>query len=31
LIHCGFLLRTPRGRVATDRAHEHLGVPAPTR
>jgi Holliday junction DNA helicase RuvB len=31
LIHCGFLLRTSRGRVATDRAHEHLGVPAPSR
>jgi Holliday junction DNA helicase RuvB len=30
-IHCGFLLRTSRGRVATDRAHEHLGVPAPSR
>jgi len=30
LIHCGFLLRTPRGRVATDRAHEHLGVPVPS-
>jgi len=30
LIHCGFLLRTPRGRVATDRAHEHLGVPIPS-
>jgi Holliday junction DNA helicase RuvB len=31
LIHCGFLLRTPRGRVATDRAHEHLGVSPPVR
>jgi holliday junction DNA helicase RuvB len=31
LIHCGFLLRTPRGRVATDRAHAHLGVEPPTR
>ena len=26
LIHCGYLARTPRGRVATDRAFEHLGV-----
>ena len=25
LIHCGLLKRTPRGRVATDRAYEHLG------
>jgi len=31
LIHCGFLLRTPRGRVATDRAREHLGQPLPAR
>jgi len=29
LIHCGFLARTPRGRVATPNAHAHLGVPAP--
>ncbi|MBW2424307.1 MAG: Holliday junction branch migration DNA helicase RuvB [Deltaproteobacteria bacterium] len=27
LIHCGYLARTPRGRVATERAHTHLGVP----
>ena len=27
LIHCGFLARTPRGRVATERAFAHLGVP----
>lgn len=27
LIHCGFLARTPRGRVATERAHTHLGRP----
>jgi Holliday junction DNA helicase RuvB len=27
LIHCGFLSRTPRGRVATERAHAHLGLP----
>ncbi len=26
LIHCGFLSRTPRGRVATERAFSHLGV-----
>jgi len=29
LIHCGFLARTPRGRVATGHAYAHLGVPAP--
>jgi Holliday junction DNA helicase RuvB len=27
LIQLGFLRRTPRGRVATRRAYEHLGVP----
>jgi Holliday junction DNA helicase RuvB len=27
LIHCGFLTRTPRGRVATERAFVHLGIP----
>ncbi len=27
LIHCGFLTRTPRGRVATERAFMHLDVP----
>jgi Holliday junction DNA helicase RuvB len=27
LIQEGFLQRTPRGRVATRRAHEHLGIP----
>jgi Holliday junction DNA helicase RuvB len=27
LIHCGFLTRTPRGRVATPHAYAHLGVP----
>ncbi|MBJ19728.1 MAG: Holliday junction branch migration DNA helicase RuvB [bacterium] len=27
LIHCGFLTRTPRGRVATERAFAHLGIP----
>jgi Holliday junction DNA helicase RuvB len=29
LIHCGFLTRTPRGRVATERAFAHLDVPSP--
>lgn len=29
LIQEGFLQRTPRGRVATRRAYEHLGYPAP--
>ena len=27
LIQLGFLQRTPRGRIATKRAYEHLGVP----
>ncbi len=29
LIQEGFLMRTPRGRVTTRRAHEHLGLPMP--
>ena len=29
LIQEGFLQRTPRGRVATQRAYEHLGLPSP--
>lgn len=29
LIRCGLLARTPRGRVATPLAYEHLGLPAP--
>jgi Holliday junction DNA helicase RuvB len=29
LVRAGLLARTPRGRVATPRAFEHLGVPAP--
>jgi len=29
LIQQGFLARTPRGRVATDRAYEHLGLDLP--
>jgi Holliday junction DNA helicase RuvB len=31
LIHQGFLDRTPRGRVATGAAREHLGIAAPGR
>jgi holliday junction DNA helicase RuvB len=27
LLQIGFLQRTPRGRVATKLAYEHLGVP----
>jgi Holliday junction DNA helicase RuvB len=27
LIHCGLLMRTPRGRVATPHAYSHLGLP----
>ncbi|MBC8249922.1 MAG: Holliday junction branch migration DNA helicase RuvB, partial [Anaerolineales bacterium] len=27
LLQLGFLNRTPRGRVATRRAYEHLGIP----
>jgi Holliday junction DNA helicase RuvB len=29
LLQLGFLDRTPRGRVATRRAYEHLGLPFP--
>jgi Holliday junction DNA helicase RuvB len=29
LLQLGFLARTPRGRVATRRAYEHMGVPYP--
>ncbi len=29
LLQLGFLQRTPRGRVATERAYRHLGVTAP--
>ena len=29
LLQLGFLQRTPRGRTATPRAYEHLGVTAP--
>ncbi|URN92927.1 MAG: Holliday junction branch migration DNA helicase RuvB [Candidatus Pristimantibacillus lignocellulolyticus] len=31
LMQIGFLQRTPRGRVATDRAYSHLGLPLPER
>jgi Holliday junction DNA helicase RuvB len=31
LLQLGFLARTPRGRVATRRAYEHMGVPYPTK
>ena len=31
LIQLGFLQRTPRGRIATRRAYEHLGLPFPER
>jgi len=29
LVRLGMLMRTPRGRVATDAAHAHLGLPLP--
>ncbi len=29
LVRCGLIVRTPRGRVATPAAWEHLGLPAP--
>jgi len=29
LIRCGLLARTPRGRLATAAAYEHLGLPVP--
>jgi holliday junction DNA helicase RuvB len=31
LLQLGFIQRTPRGRVATRRAYEHLGIPYPER
>lgn len=31
LMQIGFLQRTPRGRIATDQAYRHLGVPLPER
>ena len=30
LLQCGLLKRTPRGRVATPAAFEHLGLPPQT-
>lgn len=30
LIQCGFIQRTPRGRVATDLAYQYFGLPRPT-
>lgn len=30
LIQEGFIMRTPRGRIATPRAYEHLGLSSPT-
>jgi Holliday junction DNA helicase RuvB len=29
LLQCGLLKRTPRGRAATKRAYEHIGLEAP--
>jgi Holliday junction DNA helicase RuvB len=31
LVQQGFLQRTPRGRVLTELAYRHLGLPAPAR
>ncbi|MUT67292.1 Holliday junction branch migration DNA helicase RuvB [Paenibacillus sp. NEAU-GSW1] len=31
LMQIGFLQRTPRGRIATDQAYRHLGLPVPER
>jgi Holliday junction DNA helicase RuvB len=31
LIQCGFLQRTPRGRLITNHGFRHLGMPEPTR
>lgn len=31
LMQIGFLQRTPRGRIATDQAYHHLGLPPPNR
>jgi Holliday junction DNA helicase RuvB len=30
LLQQGFIARTSRGRMATDRAYEHLDIPLPT-
>ena len=29
LLQQGLIKRTPRGRVLTERAYEHLGIPVP--
>ena len=29
LLHAGFIARTPRGRVVTSSAYEHMGFPIP--
>jgi len=29
LLQIGFLQRTPRGRMATEQAYRHLGIPYP--
>jgi Holliday junction DNA helicase RuvB len=31
LLQLGFLARTPRGRVATRKAYEHMGIPYPAK
>jgi Holliday junction DNA helicase RuvB len=31
LLKCGLVMRTPRGRIATPAAYEHLGLPVPDR
>jgi Holliday junction DNA helicase RuvB len=31
LLQEGYLQRTPRGRIATERAYKHLGLVAPAR
>jgi Holliday junction DNA helicase RuvB len=31
LIQQGYLMRTPRGRVATAKTYQHFGLPAPDR
>ena len=30
LLQSGLIQRTPRGRIATNRAYDHLGIPSPT-
>jgi Holliday junction DNA helicase RuvB len=30
LLQCGFIERTPRGRIVTPRGYEHIGITAPT-